>query len=454
MSSQQESSTASSQQAHYASGARSRTSFLRFHESLVRPQFPSISLFSVVSSPYRSEGPVGPTPRPPAGGPRSPLPSSTSLPHSKSVSLPPGNQDYARNMLQQLAVVVSATDTKSFEIFGNFYLYTKVYHEGGVEWWQGTIGYTAYTAKYADKENIRWNSDLRGTEMWKYFQQCVDRLGSAVGTPRVMCIMCRKVLAHRSGTGTSSIHDHNRSSACLKSGKINGFDAWGGTPCATDIPTPWHKGTKTGNKGKIINLATPAGFNQHNFKEYFLKAFLATNLPFNCSNNSAFCRMFKYIRTGIEIPSRTTLTRPLKLLGNSTVEDIRTGLPTEGRISLAADNWTSPKKIAFLAIVAYRILDSWQMEEVLIGFEEMKGSHTGVNMAGIINEVLARYGIQHRILGFTTNSASNNRRLTETLNHAWSLLAVEWSQLENHIPCMAHVVQLILTAFISSIKVK
>ena len=48
------------------------------------------------------------------------------------------------------------------------------------------------------------------------------------------------------------------------------------------------------------------------------------------------------------------------------------------------------------------------MEEVLIGFEEIKGSHTGVNMAGIINEVLARYGIQHRILGFTTDSASNN----------------------------------------------
>jgi len=94
------------------------------------------------------------------------------------------------------------------------------------------------------------------------------------------------------------------------------------------------------------------------------------------------------------------------------------------------------------------------MEEVLIGFEEIKGSHTGANMAGIINDVLARYGIQDRILGFTTDSASNNRTLTEALNNAWSLLSVEWCQLENHIPCMAHVVQLILGAFMSSIKVK
>ena len=135
------------------------------------------------------------------------------------------------------------------------------------------------------------------------------------------------------------------------------------------------------------------------------------------------------------------------------MDDIRTCLTAAGKISLAADTWTS-FKLAFLAIVAYWISNSWQMEEVLIGFEEIRGSHTGANMARIINDILARYGIQHRILGFTTDSASNNRTLTEALNNAWSLLSVEWCQLENHIRCMAHVVQLILRAFMSSIKVK
>ena len=162
MSSQPEFSTTSSQQAHYASGARSRTSFLRFHASHVSPQSPSISLSSVESSPYRSEGPVTPTPRPQAGVPRKPLPSSTRLPHSNSVTLLPGNQDHACNMLQPLAVAMSATDTESFQILGNLYLYTEKYHEGWVEWWQGSIGYTSYTAKYAGNEMIRWNSDLRG----------------------------------------------------------------------------------------------------------------------------------------------------------------------------------------------------------------------------------------------------------------------------------------------------
>jgi len=97
------------------------------------------------------------------------------------------------------------------------------------------------------------------------------------------------------------------------------------------------KGTKTGNRRRIIDLATPAGFNQHDFEEYFLKAFTATNIAFNCSNNRAFPAVFKYIRPGVEIPTPTTLTRHLKQLGKSTVDDIRTCLPAAGKISLAAD---------------------------------------------------------------------------------------------------------------------
>jgi len=287
-----------------------------------------------------------------------------------------------------------------------------------MEWWQGTPGYIAYTAKYCGKKKIRCNSDRRGTEVWKYFQQCADRLGSAIGTPRVMCIMCSKVLAHPSGTGTGSMHDHNRSSACLQSRKINGYDKRARSPLGITVLTLLQKGTKTGNRRRIIDLATPAGFNQHDCEEYFLKAFLTMNLAFNCSNNLALRHVFKYIDPVVQIASPTTLTWHLKLLGKSTVTDIRTCLPAAGKISLAAHTYTSPNKLAFLAIVTYWMSDRWQMEEVLIGLEDIRGAHTGSNMAGIINDILGRYGIQDRILGFTTNSASNNRTVTKALNNA------------------------------------
>jgi len=230
-------------------------------------------------------------------------------------------------------MTLSTSDTVAFEIFENFDLDTEEYHESWMQWWQGTTGYIVYTAKYSSKKKTRWNSDLRGTEVWKYFQQCADRLGSAIGTPRVMYIMCRKVLAHRSGTGTSSMHDHNRSSACLKSRMMNRYNGLAGSPLGIEVLTLLQKGTKTGNSHRIIDLATPAGFDQHDFEEYFLKAFLAKNLAFNCSNSLAFRRVFKYIRPEVEFPSPTTLTGQVKRLGKSTVDDIQICLPAAGKIA-------------------------------------------------------------------------------------------------------------------------
>ena len=87
-------------------------------------------------------------------------------------------------------------------------------------------------------------------------------------------------------------------------------------------------------------------------------------------------------------------------------------------------------------------------------FNEIRGSHMGANMAGIINNVLARNGIQDRILGFSTDSASNNQTLIEALHNACSLISVGWCQLENQIPCMPHRVQVILAAFKSTIQRK
>ena len=157
MSSQSESSTMGSQRGLYTSGARSCTSFLPFHENPAREYSPSLAQFSVESSPYGSEGPVTPTPRPLTGVSRAPLSSSTTPLRSDSLALPPGNQDHARNLIHPLAVTLSTSDTVTFEIFRNFDLYTEEleYHESWMEWWQGTPGYIAYTAKYAGKKKIR-----------------------------------------------------------------------------------------------------------------------------------------------------------------------------------------------------------------------------------------------------------------------------------------------------------
>jgi len=59
-----------------------------------------------------------------------------------------------------------------------------------------------------------------------------------------------------------------------------------------------------------------------------------------------------------------------------------------------------------------------------------------------------------RLLGITTDNASSNYLMTRELQSTLEASGLEWPALRNHIPCMAHVIQLALGAFMSSLGVK
>jgi hypothetical protein len=59
-----------------------------------------------------------------------------------------------------------------------------------------------------------------------------------------------------------------------------------------------------------------------------------------------------------------------------------------------------------------------------------------------------------RLLGITTDNASSNYSMTRELQSTLEASGIQWPALRNHIPCMAHVIQLALRAFMSSLGVK
>jgi len=59
-----------------------------------------------------------------------------------------------------------------------------------------------------------------------------------------------------------------------------------------------------------------------------------------------------------------------------------------------------------------------------------------------------------RWLGITTDNASTKYSMTRELQSTLEASAIQWPALRNHIPCMTHVIQLALGAFISSLGVK
>ena len=208
------------------------------------------------------------------------------------------------------------------------------------------------------------------------------------------------------------------------------------------------------SRRKQKDASVPEIFNQEEFDGVFLQGLLAVNLGFNVANNVAFWRMFRYLNRKILIPSPSLIRRNLLVGYKAVVSAIIADIPAGVKVSIAADAWTSPNKLAFLAVLGYYVTDDWELKEVLLGFEQIKGAHTGMNLAMIIEEVLNRYQIADRLLGFTSDNASNNTTLSKALTSALECLSIHWDCESYHIPCMAHVIQLILGAFMKELRIK
>jgi hypothetical protein len=52
---------------------------------------------------------------------------------------------------------------------------------------------------------------------------------------------------------------------------------------------------------------------------------------------------------------------------------------------------------------------------MLLGFEPIEGSNTGLNLCNIVRNILIKYDITDRVLAVTTDNASNNISMTREL---------------------------------------
>ncbi|KAJ6096882.1 hypothetical protein N7486_007628 [Penicillium sp. IBT 16267x] len=155
-------------------------------------------------------------------------------------------------------------------------------------------------------------------------------------------------------------------------------------------------------------------FTQRIWEQKILNLITTSQLPFRFLEHQEFHDLLSYARlapTPPSVPSRKTLQR----------------LPSGAKLSLALDCWTSPFQDAFMAIIGYFIDQEWEYREVLIGFEPLSGTHSGVNLGEVVLQILQKHQITDRVLAVTTDNASNNKTLiaaaspkNDTTESVWS----------------------------------
>jgi hypothetical protein len=133
-------------------------------------------------------------------------------------------------------------------------------------------------------------------------------------------------------------------------------------------------------------------------------------------------------------------------------QSILTKLPSNAKISVALDCWTSPFQQPFMAITGYFVDDEWKYRELLLGFEPLQGSHTGNYLSEILLKVLQQYDLAGRVLAVTADNASNNHTLIKRIREQIVSLSLGKGTPIIRIPCIAHVIQLSLKALLGNLK--
>jgi hypothetical protein len=193
-------------------------------------------------------------------------------------------------------------------------------------------------------------------------------------------------------------------------------------------------------------------FSQESWEDKLLQFITINRLPFNLVEHPTFRDLISYSQSAPNpslpiIQSADTIRRRLSVRVKERQRDTLGLLPEHAKISVALDCWTSPFGQAFMAITGYFIDADWAYREVLLGFKPLHGTHSGANLSAVLMKTLTEHGIVDRVFGLTTDNASNNKTLVDTLQQS---LSSDVNVIR--IPCLAHVIQLSLNQLLDRLK--
>jgi len=119
-----------------------------------------------------------------------------------------------------------------------------------------------------------------------------------------------------------------------------------------------------------INVVLSIGIkNPHN--SYLMLGFVSAHIPRNAMSNLEVRRSYKALRDDLVLPSATTLSNICRREYALTVDAIKKQLPSQNKVSLALDGWTSTNKLVIMSVVAYYINQHWALREVQLAFDEV-----------------------------------------------------------------------------------
>lgn len=263
-----------------------------------------------------------------------------------------------------------------------------------------------------DAREITTPENLRSV-IWKNFGFWSVN-GTIGNRDKVICKLCKRELPYHSGTTNLRSHMQFHHPAEYKELTEEG-------PSAAKQP-------------KLTAFFSPPAALSATRKEAItsqLTKFICKDMrPISIVEGEGFKDFLREIEPRYSIPSRTTVTKNIVKLYDTTRENVRQIL-SDKDIALTTDGWTSLATNAYVTVTAHLISETWELNDFVLQTKELRSSHTAENVAECISDTLRDFHIpRESVIAVTTDNALNYVNAVE--RHLGAV----------NIPCLAHTINL------------
>lgn len=163
-----------------------------------------------------------------------------------------------------------------------------------------------------------------------------------------------------------------------------------------------------------------------------LSFFLCKSIqPYSITANEGFRHLLEVLEPRYSIPDRKVFAdRIVPALYEKVKVDVVDSMSRAQRVSITVDGWTSCATDSYITITAHYVNDEWDLQSHVLQTRVFNDSHTGVNLAALLQDVLREWNITEKNPALVTDNARN------------MLVAGAGAEITPHVRCVAHTLNL------------
>jgi hypothetical protein len=300
-----------------------------------------------------------------------------------------------------------------------------------LRWWNDTEW-----RKNSPTTKIHWDSSSRTGQFWLYFGEAAYIYN---GQPCVYCLNCSLTLQHPGVrlAGTKHLTNHMDTRNCKR----------------TILPQHTRLSTHPIQKSRPQPVRYLVSvYSIISFEAELVRVVIGNNWSFRTIERPAFQRFIQFLKLEAVITSRYKFWLLFQQQYETARESLLHDLGRTTKISIALDAWSANNHLSFLAIKGYYISNNWKLQDRLLDFIPVRGRHTGTSMAVEVLQVLTNTNTKRRLLATTCDNAGNNGTLTTNPQSKLQEEHINWVAKENTVPCLAHIINLVVQDIIQHLK--